>query len=86
MGLDAAEFALVVEVVSPNSRKTDRFFKPLEYAQAGVPAYWRLEPDPEPRLHVMQLEAGGYREVQQLTGRGRVSVPFDLEVDLDLLF
>ncbi len=86
MGLDASGFALVVEVVSPSSRKNDRFLKPTEYAQAGVPAYWRLEPDPEPRLHVMQLVGDIYEEVQQLTGRGRVSVPFDLEVDLDALF
>ncbi len=86
MGLDASGFVLVIEVVSRSSRKNDRFLKPAEYAAAGVPAFWRLEPDPEPRLHVMQLVGDAYQEVQRLTGRGRVSVPFDLEVDLDALF
>lgn len=86
MGLAAADFALVVEVVSPSSRKNDRFFKPTEYAAAGVPAYWRLEPDPTPRLHVMTLVDGAYEQVQELTGRGQVSVPFDLAIDLDALF
>lgn len=57
-----------------------------ECATAGVPAYWRLEPEPAPRLHVMALAGASYREVQELSGRGRVSVPFDLEIDLDALF
>ena len=47
VGRPAEHYALVVEVVSPSSRKTDRFFKPIEYAAAGVPAYWRVETEPE---------------------------------------
>lgn len=86
MGVAARDFALVLEVVSPSSRKVDRFFKPAEYAAAGVPAYWRLEPDPQPRLHVHALEGETYREVHVLSGAGRVSVPFPLTLDLDALF
>lgn len=85
MGFDAADFAMVLEVVSPSSRKNDRFLKSREYAEATVPAYWRLEPDPT-RLHVMALAEGTYEQVEDLVGRGRVDVPFPLDVDLDALF
>lgn len=86
MGFDASDVAMVLEVVSPSSRKNDRFLKPLEYAEAGVPAYWRLEPDPEPRLHVFALQDGAYAEVDVVTGLATVSAPFVLQVDLRDLF
>lgn len=86
MGFQAADFAMVLEVVSPSSRKNDRFLKPQEYAEAGVPTFWRLEPEPTPRLHVMALSGRTYEQVQELVGRGRVDVPFGLDVDLDALF
>jgi len=37
--------ALAVEIVSPGSERTDRWFKPLEYAEAGITRFWRVEPD-----------------------------------------
>jgi Uma2 family endonuclease len=37
--------ALVVEILSKGSERTDRWFKPLEYARAGIPRFWRVEPD-----------------------------------------
>lgn len=60
--LTPAQFGLVVEVVSPRTRKTDRFTKPGEYAEADIPLYWRVELDPEPRLHAFSLRAGTYVE------------------------
>lgn len=39
----AREFELVVEVVSPDSRRADREIKPEKYAACGVPEYWRVE-------------------------------------------
>jgi Uma2 family endonuclease len=35
--------AVVVEVVSDSSEQDDRVLKPLWYAAAGIPAYWRVE-------------------------------------------
>ncbi|MEO3743309.1 Uma2 family endonuclease [Plantactinospora sp. B5E13] len=48
------EVLLAVEVVSPGTRRTDRFSKPAEYAAAGIPAYWRVEQDPV-RVHAARL-------------------------------
>jgi Uma2 family endonuclease len=43
------DVVLAVEIVSPGTRRIDRFAKPGEYAAAGIPFYWRIEQDP---LHV----------------------------------
>jgi Uma2 family endonuclease len=37
------QVVLAVEVVSPGSESTDRLVKPVEYAMAGIPHYWRVE-------------------------------------------
>ena len=84
-GRPADQWMLAVEIVSPTSRKTDRFFKPVEYAQAGIPAYWRVELEPEPLLVVHRLAGDRYEVVQELTGRGVVEVPFRVELDLPAL-
>jgi hypothetical protein len=39
----ASAVPLAVEVVSPSSTTHDRFTKPVLYAEAGVPNYWRVE-------------------------------------------
>ncbi len=36
---------LVIEVISPGSRGTDRGDKYVEYEQGGVPEYWLLDPE-----------------------------------------
>jgi Uma2 family endonuclease len=35
---------IVVEVISPESRERDRIEKYREYAQAGIPEYWLIDP------------------------------------------
>ncbi|MFG1674992.1 Uma2 family endonuclease [Micromonospora sp. NPDC049282] len=44
--LRPADVVLAVEIVSPGTRRVDRFAKPGEYAAAGIPFYWRIEQDP----------------------------------------
>lgn len=39
----AREFELVVEVVSVDSRRADREVKPQQYANGGIPEFWRVE-------------------------------------------
>lgn len=52
----AHDVILAVEVVSPGTRRTDRFLKPREYAAAEIPFYWRVEQDP---VHVYAYRLGG---------------------------
>jgi Uma2 family endonuclease len=40
---------LVVEVISPSSRRYDRVNKLNWYAELGVPEYWILDPGPDAR-------------------------------------
>ncbi len=71
-----ADVGLVVEVVSPRSRRTDRFAKPGEYADAGVPLFWRLETEPQPVLQAFALRGGGYRDAGVVSGSGVVPAPW----------
>lgn len=78
-----ADFGLVVEVVSPSSRKTDLFAKPGEYAEAGLPLFWRLDLDPRPVLHCFALRGGDYAEVAVVDGAGDAPAPWGpVQVDL----
>ncbi len=61
--LGPADVGLVVEVVSPRTRRTDRFAKPGEYADAGLPLFWRLETEPDLALHAFALRGDAYEPV-----------------------
>ena len=76
---------LIVEVVSSSSRKTDRFFTPVECAAAGVPAYWRVETEPEVVVHVFRLVGDRYEQVQEVRGVESVEVPFPMVLDVPAL-
>lgn len=52
---------LVVEVVSPDDPKRDLVDKRREYAQAGIPEYWIVNPQTE-SITVLQLRDGRYLE------------------------
>ena len=67
---------LVVEVVSASSRKTDRFAKPGEYAEAGIALFWRVETDPDVVVHGFELRDGAYVEVARVDGEGDLPVPW----------
>jgi Uma2 family endonuclease len=82
--LKPAEVLLAVEVVSPSSRRMDRLLKPAVLADAGVPAYWRVElegPD-APAVVVHELAEGVYREVRTVRAgeTAVVDVPFPVEL------
>jgi Uma2 family endonuclease len=79
-----ADVRLAVEVVSPSSRRMDRLVKPSVLAEAGVPAYWRVELDGpgSPLVVVHELAGGGFREVATV-GAGEtvtVTMPFPVVV------
>jgi Uma2 family endonuclease len=58
---------LAVEIVSNGSERTDRWLKPVEYAEAGIVRFWRVEPDET----VVQFRLDGNRYV------GYGSIPLD---------
>ena len=53
---------LAVEVLSPSSRRRDVGDKLTAYRDAGVPAYWVVDPI-NPRLQAWELRDGEYVEV-----------------------
>ncbi|AGL14965.1 Uma2 family endonuclease [Actinoplanes sp. N902-109] len=77
---DPADVALVVEVEAAASRRYDRLLKPTLYAEAGIPAFWRVEPGPV--LHTYALTNDGYAAAQTIEGADpvRVDAPFPLRV------
>jgi Uma2 family endonuclease len=50
---------LVVEVLSPGTRRIDRLEKTVEYARAGVREYWIVDPDGR-TVEVFILREGAY--------------------------
>jgi len=79
---DPDDVALVLEVESPASLRYDRLLKPALYAEAGIPAYWRIEPAPDPVLHTYTLTNAGYAPQESVTGPDpiRVTAPFPVRV------
>jgi Uma2 family endonuclease len=85
--LRASDAVLVVEIVSPSSKRTDRMLKRGEYADAGIPYYWIVDLS-EPVSIVACHQAGelGYADGGEITGTFTTADPFPLRLDLaDLL-
>ncbi len=80
--------SLVVEILSPSSRRADTVTKRAAYARAGVPEYWLI--DAEACLVVVQSEPVGdeYRQttIFQRTDEAVSATITALAVDLALVF
>ena len=84
--LPAAEILLAVEIISPGTRTTDRVTKLVEYADAGISAYWLIDLDPPaPSLTAYILVDGDYEVVADGSGTVELESPFPLQVKLDEL-
>lgn len=86
--VDASDVVLVVEIVSPGSRRTDRVMKAYEYAKAGIEHYWIVDLDAEPdeRFLAHVLRDGAYHRVDILVGdRVRTEEPVALDFTLQEL-
>ena len=76
---------LVVEVVSRASEVRDRERKPQLYAKAGIPHFWRVEnTGGGPTVYVYELDTvtGAYTPTGIYHDRLKLSVPFDIDIDL----
>lgn len=81
--LRASEMLLVIEIVSPGSRRTDYVTKRGEYADAGIPHYWVVDIDPPMSLLAGHLAGElGYRDSGETTGIFEAAEPFAVRVAL----
>ncbi|MGW6543206.1 Uma2 family endonuclease [Streptomyces massasporeus] len=81
----AGAVLLAIEVVSEDSVSRDRETKPLKYARAKIPHYWRVENENgRAAVHVFELEptTGAYTGVNIFRERMKVDVPFPADLDL----
>jgi Uma2 family endonuclease len=67
LGLVRGHPDLVVEVVSPSSKRFDRVKKLHGYAQLGVPEYWLVDPEAQ-TMERLALRDGVYAIVESLGG------------------
>ncbi|WP_086821823.1 Uma2 family endonuclease [Allokutzneria sp. NRRL B-24872] len=82
----ASEVLLVVEIVSPGSRRMDNVVKRQEYADAGIPHYWIVDLDEPVSLIAYSLtEEFGYVDSQEVSKRFTAAEPFPVDIDLDRL-
>jgi Uma2 family endonuclease len=82
----AGEVFVVVEIVSPGSKRIDHVDKRRDYADAGIPNYWIIDIDEPISLTACRLtEEFGYVDDQTATGLFRTDVPFPVEINLDRL-
>lgn len=78
---------LVMEVVSPGDPNRDLVEKRRDYAEAGIPEYWIVDPRFD-RVTVLTLADGAYRTASEMTGTGVVSstVVVDFRIDVASIF
>jgi hypothetical protein len=66
----SSDVVLAVEVLSSSSVRTDTVIKPLEYADAGIPHLWLIDPQPPVTATVYRLVDGQYEESQRREDAG----------------
>jgi Uma2 family endonuclease len=78
---------LVVEILSPSTRRLDRRIKARRYAELGVGHYWTVDPEHK-RMEYHRLEAGVYRRSVEGQGDARLKHPdwAGLVIDLAALW
>ncbi len=76
------DVALVVEVDEAPSRRWNRLLKPTLYAEAGIPAYWRVELTPNPEIHLYALTNAGYTLDRTIKGPApeHLNTPYPLNM------
>ena len=85
--LDPATISLVGEVLSPGNRGRDLVLKRYEYAAAGIPTYWIVDPAQQ-SMRVLELDGDAYREAETVRPGSAWSTtrPFPLSFDLADVF
>lgn len=83
--LRAESVQLAIEVVSPESVDRDRETKPIKYARARIPHFWRVEnKDGRAVVYVYELDPATKAYVATGIFHDRLKVPVPFPIDLDL--
>lgn len=87
MGYRAKDVLLAVEVVAPDTEARDRGIKSHKYAAAGIPHFWLVEMDsrthrPIVEVHRCDESTGAYTLAAVRHDRLKISVPYDVDIDL----
>jgi Uncharacterized protein conserved in cyanobacteria len=85
--LRATDTLLVVEIISPGSRRRDTVVKHGEYADAGIPHYWIVDiEDGRPSLTACHRASEfGYADAPPATTTFTTDQPFPVHLELDAL-
>lgn len=75
------DVVLALDVMSPSSVRRDRLVKPAQYAAAGIPHFWRLEPL-DRVLVTYTLDSDVYRETGRFTDEVVIDEPVALRFRL----
>jgi Uma2 family endonuclease len=85
--LRAPEVLLVVEIISPGSRRMDQVIKRAEYADAAIPHYWivDLKPADAVSLHAYRKigDSSGYVDDGKAVTSYTAELPHPVTIDLD---
>jgi Uma2 family endonuclease len=74
---------LVVEILSPSTRKVDRGVKSRRYAELGIQHYWIVDPERK-RVECHRLVAGAFRLIVEGEGGAKLVHPDWNELSVDL--
>ena len=75
--------ALAVEILSPSSVERDVVTKRLEYARAGLPHYWLVDPV-GPAVTIYRLEDDVLQEVGQASSGRPLAVEAPVQITIDV--
>jgi Uma2 family endonuclease len=79
----ASEMLVVIEIVSPGSRRTDNVVKRAECADAGIPHYWIVDiQEPVSLLACHLTDKFGYLDAEVVGGTFTSTEPFSINLDL----
>jgi Uma2 family endonuclease len=80
-----SDLLLVAEVISPRSgsEQVDRVRKVDEYAKAGIPWYWIVDLQPEPKVSILALRDGAYALQAEIRAGHMLTVTQPFEISFD---
>lgn len=84
--LVASDVLIVVEIISPGSRRMDTVVKRGEYADSGIPHYWIIDLKRPVSLLACHLAGDfGYQDSGEVTETFETTAPFPVRIDLGSL-